>query len=261
MAAREIQDPAPTQAEQDARLERWRGQFRTGTVLLRDFDKGVVETLRASVRDELPAPDNQRYWLDVSGVDAPPGMPGVPVTFSFPEAEFKSYTLPLVLIRRDDIAPAMSRWHPNHQTYRCPVPGAVSYRVPTTYPASVAGKTGWDRMEVGYQDIPYDLTYTISVLAHYRGADGQRGNVQAVLEHVLRIYQPQSLTHVVDSLGDPRSYFTWLEAISVLDSSTEVADRTIGFGVTIKIEAELSHTSPRVVQTVRTPLTLDLKPL
>ncbi len=64
--------------EEEAFARRVAGQDRTGTVGIRDFDQGVVETMGATVQDG-------KYYLPVAGVDGPPGWPGVPVVFAFPE--------------------------------------------------------------------------------------------------------------------------------------------------------------------------------
>ena len=57
---------------------RMEGRARTGTVTLRDFDKGVVETLGAKVT-------KSNYYVEVPGVLPPPGYPAVPVFFGYPE--------------------------------------------------------------------------------------------------------------------------------------------------------------------------------
>jgi len=233
-------------AVQEGRLRRAKGQDQSGTVELRDFDRGIVETLGAFI-------ENQRYWLTIDGIDPPPGKPGVLVTFSFPEAEFKSYVLPLVLIRRDDISPANERWHPGNTVYRTP----AAIGVPIVY----GTQTGYSRMEEAQQAVPFDITYTISVLAHYRGAIGQRGQVHKVLQHILRTYPPYAAVTVQDSIGDPREYHVFTESTAVLDEHPEVAERVIGFGVTLRVEAELDLAEPRTYPTVTQSLTMNLKPL
>lgn len=237
----------------EAYESRERGEDQPGIVTLRDFDQGVVETLGAHVED-------QRYWLSLPGVDPPPGKPGILVTFSFPEAEFKSYVIPLILIRRDDISPANERWHSYHQAYRTPAKTArkVKFPIDNTH---YSGREGFDQKEIGLQPIPFDITYTISILSHYRGALGQRGQVQAILHHVLKTYPPFTRVILKDSLGDLRHYFAFMEGTSVLDDHPEISERVIGFGVTLRVEAELDLFDPQVVRTVTKPLTLNLSKL
>lgn len=246
------EDPS-TPAARAAYARRERGEDQPGIVTLRDFDQGVVETLGAHIID-------QRYWLVMPNVEAPPGKPGVLVTFSFPESEFKSYVLPVIMIRRDDIAPANERWHSYHETYATPAKTSQRVKLPTDNTVH-SGKAGYDRREIGLQAVPFDITYTISILSHYRGALGQRAQVQNVLHHVLRTYAPYSRVIVKDSLGDLRLYFAFMEGTSVLDDHPEISERVIGFGVTLRVEAELDLFDPQVVRTVTKPLTLTLKQL
>ena len=214
----------------------------------------------ACVIPSAPIPDNQRYWLNIPGVDPAPGKPGIVVTFSFPEAEFKSMVLPLILIRRDDISPANERWQSRLITYRTPAKGANPVQLPTNDTA-LSGLRGFDTMEQGFQAIPYDITYTISILSHYRGAIGQRGAVQTIFEYILTLFSPYSVVTVIDDEGDPRGYHAFMEATSVLDEHPTVGERIIGFGVTLRVEAELDHTTVEIVRTVTQPLTLNLKKL
>ena len=238
------------------------GLERQGSVTIRDFDQGVVETLGAEILPELPIPDNQRYWLKLNGVDPPPWKPGVLVTFSFPESEFKSYVVPLVLIRRDDISPAMERWASvGHIAYRAPAKSANLVQLPPTLPANLANAEGYDKIEERQVAMPYDISYTISIMAHYRGALGNRGMVNQIMQHVLRRFPPYGRVFVRDDLGDIREYEAFMEGTSVLDEHPEVAERIIGFGVTIRVEAALDLSEPRTVKTVTQPLTLRTKPL
>jgi hypothetical protein len=163
-----------------------------------------------------------------------------------------------VEVRRDDIAQAMERWMPGTQQYRAPADGAQPLSV--TLPNGVT-VTGYDRMEIVAQAIPFDITYTISVKARYRGAPGQRNQVNGLFANVLRRYPPYGKINVVDSIGDLRSYEAFNEGISNLDNIVEVQDRTLGFAITLRVEAELDLKDPYTVQTVRHPLTLQLQQL
>jgi len=254
VADKVLEEPLPPAQREAAERRRW-GEDQTGTVGLRDFDQGIVETLGAFVQD-------QRYWLTVDGVDAPPGRPGVLVTFSWPEDEYKSYVVPMVLIRRDDIAQAMERWHPSKQTYVTPPREALKVKLPTD-DTVFSGREGHDRMEVGFQATPFDISYTISAVAHYRGAIGQRGQVQLVFHEILKTYGHYGKVEVHDSLGDPRYYNTFMQGTSVLDEHSEIADRIIGLALSLRVEAELDLFSPAVHRTVTQPptLTVSLKEL
>jgi hypothetical protein len=214
---------------------------------LRNFDEGVVETLRPEVI-------NDNYYLTgVPNMASPvPGSPGIPIIFAFPEDLFERYKLPVVVIRRDDISPALSRWHPGTITYKAPAANATPVEV--TLPDSTVLR-GYSRYETQQQAAPFDITYTISLLARHRGfgkgssgaagPGSPRNQVNRLLDYALRIYQPYSQVIVRDSLGDARSYSAFMEAISHLDEVAEVTDRVIGFALTLRVEAELDLRDPR----------------
>jgi hypothetical protein len=176
-------------------------------------------------------------------------MPGVPIVFAFPEDVFEKYDFPLIVVRRDDIAPAMSRWHPGALQYR-----AIGINAHQVVTSSNPGNPdapdliGFDSVEELQQAVPYDITYTISVYARNRGNGTNQAN--SVLNTILRTYQPYCAVGVTDSLGDGRTYEAFQESISHLDEVPEVVDRVIGFAVTLRIEAELDLNDPETKLTV-----------
>lgn len=205
------------------------------------------------------------YFLQVAGVQGRKGrdgvdVPGVPIVFAFPEDVFEKYDFPLIVVRRDDIAPATNRWHP----------GALQYRAPTKTANQVAVNsnpgnpdapdlTGYDYVEELQQAVPYDITYTISVFARNRGGGTNQAN--AVLNAILRVYQPYCLVRIIDSLGDARTYEAFQESISHLDDVPEVTDRVIGFAVTLRVEAELDLNDPDTKKTVTSLPTINTSTL
>lgn len=226
--------------------ERTTGTAPTGSVGLRNFDEGVVETLKPEILE------GNYYLTKVPHVYPPPGSPGIPIIFSHPEDLFERYKLPVVVIRRDDISPALSRWHPGMETYRAPAVNAVPLEVML---ADSTVLRGYSRYEVQQQAVPFDITYTVSILARHRGfgkgspgttGEGSpRNQVNQLFDYVLRIYQPYSHVRVRDSLGDDRSYAVFMESTSHLDEVAEVTERVIGFALTIRVEAELDLRDPR----------------
>lgn len=243
---------------------RGEGTSPTGTVGLRHFDQGVVETLGAVVVGDnyyLTAHEKLRPGLVIP--DGPmrptPGKTGIPVTFAYPDETYEHWRMPCIVIRRDDLTPAMQRWHPGAQQYRAPAPGAL----PITVTDGRRTVSGWDRYEQLPQAVPFDITYTISIMARYRGIgvnqpvgevlDGTaspKAQANALLDHVMRVYQPYSKVIVRDSIGDLRSYEAFMEAMSHLDQVAEVTDRVIGFAVTVRVEAELDLNDPVTYRTV-----------
>lgn len=236
--------------------ERINGRAKTGVVGLRDFDAGIVTTLGATL-ETVTTPSgvqSRNYFLNiplVKGRVGRPGLPGVPIIFAFPEDVFEKYDYPLISVRRDDITPTMNRWHPGNLQYRAPA-GTAHQTVVNTNPGNpnAPDVTYWDKVEQLQQASPYDITYTISIMARNRGGLGQTNQANAILAAVLKVYQPYSLVRVVDSIGDTRSYSVFQESISHLDEVSEVADRVIGFAVTLRVEAELDLLEPELHNTV-----------
>jgi len=220
-------------------------------VSLRDFDKGVVTTMGATLfYNERGEPRN--YYLDVPGVRgrvSREGIPGVPIVFAFPEDIWEKYDFPLIVCRRDDITPTMNRWHPGSLQYRAPS-ATGNQTVVNTSPGrpESANVFGFSRMEQLQQAVPYDISYTISIFAHNRGGGTNQAN--AILNAILRVYPPYCLVHLVDSVGDGRTYEAFQESISHLDDVPEVADRVVGFAVTLRVEGELDLLDPETMATV-----------
>lgn len=241
---------------------RTEGLARTGFVNLRSFDQGVVETLGAKID-----PDLQNYFLDVEavetvGFDPPesspfyrgpveprPGLPGVPITFAFPEDVFEKWTLPVIVVRRESIDPAPQRWHPGTIQYRAPARGALPVQSQLSINSAVT--SGFDRVEQAEQAFPFDFSYTLNILARNRGAPGSLNQANRLLDLVIRIYQPYCEVRVVDSVGDVRGYEAFMDGVSALDEVAEVTDRVIGFAVSLRIEGELDLSDPVIRRTVR----------
>lgn len=71
----------------DLLAQRVAGTRPTGTVSLRSFDQGIVETLGATVI-------GNRYYVQIAGVEPPPGDPGIAVHFMFPEDLYANFRYP-----------------------------------------------------------------------------------------------------------------------------------------------------------------------
>jgi hypothetical protein len=266
-------DPHTPQKEH---LDRTLGTSPAGFVGLRNFDEGVVRTLKAEVHEsDTGKGPRSNYFISskLLPVTPPPGLPGVPITFSHPEDVWERYRQPVIVIRRDDISPAMSRWHPGMVTWRAPAVGAQPLEV--TLGAGTFTETtlkGFDAYEEKQQAVPFDITYTISILARHRGkgpipprndptgftgaAGSPRNQVNKILDYVLRIYAPFSQVLVRDSLDDIRRYSSFMEAISHLDEVPEVTERVLGFALTLRVEAELDLGDPVTRKAVSSPLTI-----
>ena len=251
------------------------GESPSGIVGLRNFDEGVVVGLGAEVHEvDTGKGPHSNYYVGTSilPVEPAPGLPGVPVTFSHPEDIYARYRQPVIVIRRDDIAPAMNRYHPGHKSYRAPAQTAKP--VVVVLNEGTFGEQrleGFDRYETKDTGVPFDISYSIQIYARHRGkgplpkkgkptgftgaAGSPRNQVNSVLDYVLRRYPPYCQVNVEDSLGDIRKYSAFMEAISHLDEVPEVTERVLGFAVTLRVEAELDLSDP-VVQRAATSLTI-----
>lgn len=213
--------------ENDLLLAQERGERPNGTVTLRSFDQGIVETLGAQVVDG-------RYYINIEGLDPPTGEPGIPVNFMYPEDYYATFKYPAFVITRDDISISFGRIHPFTQQYRAPARNAL----PVTVQFPEEARSGFDRMAMRDQARPYDITYTINIYNSLRGGLGSRRAANLMLDHVLRIFPDYGQVWVPDSTGVYRSYEAFNEGIANMDDLAGVSERLIQFSVTVRVEAE-----------------------
>lgn len=249
-------------AADDALKLREAGLARTGTVGLRDFDVGVIDTLAGTTRiendDQTVAPVG--IYTQPPGVCPPDGYPGVAIVFAFPEDVVRDYKVPFIHVRRDEVSAALERWHSEAATqYRAPGDGALPISVKAPGGSTL---TGFDRYEELPQAWPYDIVYTVSVKARFRGATSptQRNNLNALFQYVMRVFPPYGKVNVVDSIGDLRTYEAYNEGIANLDGIGEVQDRILGMAITLRVEGELDLKDPFTARAVKA-LTLRSKPI
>lgn len=251
------------------------GEAPSGTIGLRNFDEGLVTTLGAVIHeaDSGKGPETN-YFIETGllPVEPPPGLPGVPVTFAFPEDIWERYRQPVIVVRRDDISPAMNRWHPGMKEWRTPAQTANPKQV-VLNPGTFGEETllAWDAYEEKEMAVPFDISYTISILARHRGkgrlppkdkpigftgAQGSpRNQVNKIFDFVMRKFPPYCQVLVRDSLDDIRAYSAFMEAVSHLDEVPEVTERVLGFALTLRVEAELDLVDPIVRKAVTDGLT------
>ena len=254
---------------------------QTGTVFIKDFDEGVMRTMIQVNRDTVaghhlgfPGPpgfldsgtlgipdefnavdefdraDPKRLFMKVDGLTyyqpdkAPEKL--VQVIFSVPEQLFTGYVLPSIVVRREDMTPELSRWHSE---------GALQYRVPSQQSQTVQVQltsggpilTGPTEIEQLKQAWPYDIPYTITAYAR------SRNDATALLQRILRAYQPYGRVFVRDSKGEVRTYEAFMEGLSPLDEVVDVTGRTVAYQVSLRVQGEMDSRAPEVYKTVIDP--------
>lgn len=222
------------EAAVQAYLDRASGNAPNGEVGIRDFDLGLCLTLGGVLHrvgpDEIPG-----YYATVPGVEPAPGLPGVQLVFGNPDDAFVNYLLPLIVLTRDDITPAMARAHPYSVKYRAPKSGAQQIQV--VGPGGVI-RTGYRDMVQQEIPTPYDISYTLTIAHQRRGLKARESGLK-LLNYVIRRCPPFFLVGVLDSIGDTRLYFATAEASTTADELADVADRLISWTMGVTVEAHL----------------------
>jgi len=219
------------------------GNARTGDVWITDFDRGMLTSLGAAINTV-----GDMYVINVPNVSPPPPssgivFDGVPVYFAFPDEAIDPKVLPSFVIRRDDIVPAMSRWHPGNQQYNIPAIGSRSVNVLNPRTGDVMA-TGFDTYEEKAQAVPFDILYTVQIRARYR--NNLKVEAMQMLRFAMKRFPPYSTVYVRDSQDELRSYTAFMESPSALDTRIDVAGRETNFNLSIRVEAELDLNDPFV---------------
>lgn len=213
---------------------------RTGTVFIEDFDTGLVTTFGAVLKTiTLDGEDVQDYAVQIPGVTGPDEYDGlIPVIFQEPEDVYQDGFLPHVAISRSAITPAMTRWHPVGKAYQ--VAAKVAQQV-----VAQNGSVGPSLNELKGYALPFDITYDIHMRARLRA------QANLMLKYMGRYYWAYGNVFFTDNEGDERGYVAYVESIDNLDEVVEFSDRTIGFTMSVRVEAELDFSDPLVVPTAR----------
>jgi hypothetical protein len=213
---------------------------RTGTVFIEDFDTGLVTTFGSVLKTiTLDNEEVQDYAVQIPGVTGPDEYDGlIPVIFQEPEDVYQTGYIPHIAISRSAITPAMQRWHPVGKAYQ--VPSKVAQSV-----TAQDGSQGPSLNELKGYALPFDITYDIHMRARLR--------LQAnrMLKYLGRFIWAYGSIFFTDNEGDERGYVAYLESIDNLDELVEFSDRTLGFTMSVRVEAELDFSDPLVVPTAR----------
>lgn len=212
---------------------------RTGSVFLEDYDVGLARTIGAELIDvELDGELVQTYALRINGVTGPDLTQGlIPVQMTDPEDAFTANLLPQIIISRGSVTPSMaSRWHPGGRSYQVPAAGADTV-------ISSGGIRGPSRVEIKQHPLPFDISYDVHLRARLR--------VQAdrMLAFIGRILWAYGQIRLIDSEGEERGYYAFVDSYENLSEIADVADRLQGHTISLRVEAELDFEPPTVFPT------------
>jgi len=201
---------------------------RTGSVFLRNFDRGVVDSLGA-VEGSVSGFGNMFDPADPCFFLSAPGATGggvVRVYFENPEAIFTKKLYPFISIVRDDFTPALGRWMEGGQLeFRAGVSGTQ---------VVVNGVSGFCNYESKIQAIPHDITYTISIWDRYEAP------VQAILLKALKVFPAIGKLFVSDDLDLDRTYEAYREgSVTSLEQVIDPVTKVKGYAFSIRVEGEL----------------------
>lgn len=207
----------------------------TGTVFVRNFDEGVFKALGAVERTSpqpLVGRDRKGYWID-EVFTAPTE---VPVIFNNPEQIYEHKIYPSYLVRRNDISPALARWH-SVKSFEY-VAGVSGFE-------EIDGVSGYSAVEIKPQAWPYDLFYTIACYGRYEHES------VPMMRRILKTFPPYSKVFILDSLGESRSYTVFNESgVQDISDFLDIADRVKAYSIDIRIECELDTSDPTIIPTL-----------
>lgn len=211
---------------------------RSGSVFLRDFDEGLVRTMGAElVEIELDNEIVQDYAIAIHGVTGPDKYKGmVPVIWQNPEDVYQEGLLPHVNISRSSVTPAMQRWFPGGYEYR--VPASTAHEV-----TAGNGVKGPSALEFKPWAYPYDITYEVHIRARLRA------QADMMLKQIGKKFWSYGQIYLVDSEGAERGYYAFQESLDTLDEVADIADRMIGWTISLRCEAELDFNDPYIAKT------------
>lgn len=227
-----------------------------GDVFLREFDLGVFNTLECFDQNghvfissskipgvKVPRFDEHHNVKEEIGKP----MPGIPVIFVNPDDSMQHYNIPCIRITREDISPALERWMSLHLKSRGPAPGAREITV--RYGGRILH--GYDKYEEQDGSWPFDISYTVTCESSGLAA---RTESNLLIRYVMKKFPPYGVLKVIDSNGDERKYNVFVEGPSELGIIADIRDRGMIMALSVRVEAELDLSDPRVVTVVTEPI-------
>ena len=167
---------------------------------LRSYDKGVFETLGASLQNyDVDGESRTVYARNIQGVATNiPGMNGnVPFFFAMPEDVYQSFVLPCVLIRRTSMASAFERspWYGYDR-----VPEVNANPIVVTKPNGEEIQ-GFDAYAEKLHSTPINIGYDVQIYAR------TQSDFLIIFQTIMMTMRPPFFTFgAIDSGGKLRLY-------------------------------------------------------
>ena len=212
---------------------------RTGSVFLEDYDIGLARTIGAELIEvEFDGEMVQTFAVRIQGVTGPDLTQGlIPVQMTDPEDAFTAHLLPQIVISRGSVTPSMSgRWHPGGHSYQVRAANAETV-------VSSGGISGPSRVEQKAHPLPFDISYDVHLRARLRT------QADRMLAFVGRILWAYGQLRLIDSEGEERGYYAFVDSYENLSEIADVADRLQGHTVSVRVEAELDFEAPVMLPT------------
>lgn len=212
---------------------------RTGLVFLEDYDIGLARTIGGELIEiELDGELVQTFGLRIEGVTGPDLYNGlIPIQMTDPEDAFTANLIPQIIISRGSVTPSMaSRWHPGGRAYQ--VPSAASSTV-----VADDGRRGPSQVEIKQHTLPFDISYDVHLRARLRL------QADTMLAFIGRILWAYGQIFLIDSEGEERGYYAFVDSYENLSEIADIADRLQGHTVSLRVEAELDFEPPAVAPT------------
>lgn len=220
----------------------------SGTVFIEDFDRGVVESLGATIVDvSVEGGVRKEYACQVPGVTGPVSPDGlVPVYFVAGNTPFVAKLLPAIVVRRTEIETAFGNGGQSWGIqYKKRAPGAMDVTVTMPDDTTITGPTHKEILE---RAVPHNLRYEIQAKA--RGPAAQR-DANRLLKFMMRAYPPPAGTVTVkDSVGDARGYDVIHESKAWNTDVLDLTARDVGWTLTLVVHGELDLSEPYSERTV-----------
>jgi len=205
------------------------------TIDLRAFDKGVFETLGASLADYTVDGETRKvYGREFPGLQTNiDGMGGrVPYFFAMPEDVYQSFVLPCVLIRRTSMTTAFER-SPYFGYER--VPDVNANPITVTRPDGTVLQ-GFDKYAQKITSTPMNIGYDVQIFAR------TQRDFLIIFQNLMMGMRPPFFTFGAVDTGNCRRLYD-AGPVTIADSSelSEVGDRTMSATISFEVQGEIDY--------------------